>query len=417
MDYSLSIIWQSIVLIILIFLSAYFSAFEAAISSLNKFQLESYYKKKKNEKGYKSILYLLDNFQMTISTILAGNNLVAVATATVSTLFFTNICLNYGVSNAESMAVGLSTGIVTVLLLIFGEFLPKSFARKHNILFLIKTYYIGLFFYFLFWPISWCLNLVIRKNKDNSITEDDLHSLVNVINKEGVLGSREANLVKNAIRFDDTKVMQIMKKENLIEVIHLGMKKNVIAKKFINKQYSRLPVVKNNKYIGLLTSKSFFYNLYLHGNKFDIESLIQPIISVSQYTTLDLLLQKMQVNQCHMAIIKKTNDSSKIVGFVTLENVLEYLVGDIFDEHDGKRHVAKINDFTYRVDESTKASVFFDEYFSISIDFSGTMGEWIKHEFNIKKIKKNTKRENSLWKISTEYNRKQNNYLIIIEKK
>ena len=416
-SYSIEIIWQAIILSLLIMLSAYFSGFEAAVTSVNKFQLKTYYKNKKEASiPYKISLFFIDHFQMTMSALLTGNNLVAVASSVVSTLLFTNICLKSGVGNVESVATGLSTGITTLLLLAFGEFIPKSFARKYNIQYLRYTYYIGLFFYFLFWPISWLLNLLVYKKMQNQITEADLHSLVSVINQEGELGAREASLIKNAISFDDTKITSIMTNKKYIQSIDASLKTTTIAKKFIDNKYSRFPVIKNNKYIGMVTAKSFFCKYYETNGKFELDEIIQPIIEVSQYTSLDELLQIMQVNQCHMAIVKKNNHSSTIVGLATLENIIEYLVGKIYDEDDSQLQVAKINNFTYRVLSNYDAKVFFDKYFNTKINFEGTIADWFREEFKVN-LKNNLKKSNQEWKISINKTTNKGLFFVVIEKR
>ncbi len=414
-----SIIWQSILLFILIVFSSYFSAYEAAISSVTKFKLETFFNNNKKSFTYKKINFLIEHFQMSICSTIIGNNLVAVAASTLSTLLFTNICLRFSVPNAESLAAGLATGIVTFLLLFFGEFLPKTLARQYDILFLRKTILFALFLYFLFWPISWILTLLTPKKHKKNITEQDLHSFVKIVKQEGEIGSREATLVRNAIKFDDTRIINVMKPIKDIKAIDIKLSIQKISNVFIETKFSRLPVIKNNKFIGMITYKNFFEQWMINKNNFDLASIIRPIIKISQYQNLDDLLQEMQVNQCHMALIKKNNNSKEIIGFIALENILEYLVGKIYDEDDKKLKVAQINAFTYRVNEDVISKDFFNKYFHMyDFDNKSSMKTWFKEEFKIKRLSSNNyKKENDLFIISAIKDKKSKKYYFIIEKK
>lgn len=417
---TVSIIWQSILLFILIIFSSYFSAYEAAISSITKFKLETFYcSHKKKSFTYDKIIFLIEHFQMSICSTIIGNNLIAVAASTLSTLLFTNICKKAGLPAPESLAAGLSTGIVTFLLLFFGEFLPKTIARQHNILFLRKTIILNLFMYFLFLPISWFLNLLTPKKRSKNITEEDLHSFVKIVKQEGEIGSREAMLVRNAIKFDDTRISNVMKPIKNIKAIDIKFKPQKISSIFIETKFSRLPVIKNKKFVGLITYKNFFEQWMINKDHSDLKSIVRPIIRISQYQNLDDLLQEMQVNQCHMALIKKNNKSNEIIGFITLENILEYLVGKIYDEDDKKLKVAKINEFTYRVNDDVVAKDFFEKYLHIHSFYDEfDMKSWFKKEFKIKRmISNNYKKENKLFIISATKDKKSKNYYFIIEKK
>lgn len=186
---------------------------------------------------------------------------------------------------------------------------------------------------------------MFKQKKVNTATESELNTLVELIEREGVLESKEASLVRNAIKFDETRITQIMTKyENTIS-INYSFSKEIIAKTLINNNHSRLPIIRENKIIGFVTFRDFFIK-YTNAKEFNIDEIIRPVIFVSQYHTLDDVLQEMQVQQCHLGVVTKNTDSQKIMGIITMEDLMEELVGEIYDETDKTKAVFEINDFT-----------------------------------------------------------------------
>ncbi|MGL4948650.1 MAG: hemolysin family protein [Mycoplasma sp.] len=390
-----------ILLLLLIVSSAFFSGFESAINSINKFQFQNYYKKKKKGYAHKIVEKFLNNIQMTLSTVLIGNTLVNVLATTLSTIFFTNLVLHFGGNDTEAIATGLTTGVMTFLTLIFGEFIPKIIARRNNVAYARFSSYVMYFFYYLFWPLSWCLNKLFKVKKSKSATESELHTLVEIIEREGVLETEEASLVRNAIKFDEIRINRIMTKLNKVISIESNSTKEIISDIFINNPHSRLPITNSNgKYMGFITFKDFF-SKYTKDPEFKLEEIIKPTIYVSQYTTLDDILYEMKVHQCHLAFVKKNNDSTKIMGIITLEDLMESLVGEIYDESDGTNSVIEINESTWRVDGDVNAHRFFERYFDIEhIDKKLTIKEYLKEEFKIKRLFQNDKYENDLMTVT-----------------
>ncbi|MGL4951797.1 MAG: CNNM domain-containing protein, partial [Mycoplasma sp.] len=278
-----------IALLFLIIASAFFSGFESAINSINHFKFETYYKKKNKNLAYKIVKMFIDNIQMTLSGILIGNTIVNILATTLSTLLFTDLVTHFGGTPTEALITGLTTGVMTFITLIFGEFIPKIVARRNNILYARYGSYVMYAFYFLCWPLSWCLNKIFKEKKTKSVTENELHTLVELIEREGVLEIEEANLVKNAIKFDEIRITRIMTKIENVVSIKSNLSKKKIADTFINNPHSRLPVMKNNKYIGFITFKDFF-SRYSKETPFKLSDIMKPLLYVSQYTTLNNIL-------------------------------------------------------------------------------------------------------------------------------
>ncbi|MGL4950672.1 MAG: hemolysin family protein [Mycoplasma sp.] len=406
-----------IFLIILIIASAFFSGFESSINSINQFKFETYYKKKNKNAAYKIVKMFLKNIQMTLSSILIGNTIVNILATTLSTIFFTDVVIAAGGTPTEAMVTGLTTGVMTGLTLIFGEFIPKIIARRNNVAYARYGSFVMYFFYLLFWPLSWCLNKIFRDKKEKSVTENELHTLVEIIEREGVLEIEEASLVRNAIKFDEVRITRIMTKiENVVSIKNTWSKKK-IASIFINNPHSRLPVKSDDRYIGFITFKDFF-SRYANETQFKISDIIKPIIYVSQYTTLNNILHEMKVQQCHMAFVKKNNDSNLVLGIITLEDLLESLVGEIYDESDSINSITEINESTWRIDGDVNANKFLMKNFNI-IDLHDelTIKEYIKSEFKIKRIIQNSKFENDHMIVNIKKDNNKKELVFVIQKK
>ena len=237
-------------------------------------------------------------------------------------------------------------------------------------------------------PISWLLNKIVKPTDAKSATEQEIDTLIDIVSNEGVLEGSEASLVSKSLQFDDKKINTVMtKKENLIWVDYNVTKKKLI-KVFNDSALSRLPVKKNNNFIGFIDLKSVVKFLDNDNKKIDIDSILKPLLKVSQYQSLDYVFREMQINQTHMALVKKNLNSNAILGIATMEDILEFLVGNIQDEHDQKLPVNSINDFTWRVFGDYNANKFIRENMKLAFDVNDdfTVADWIKEEFDVEKF-------------------------------
>ncbi len=414
MDNYLSITLLGIALLVLIIFSGIFSSSETAFTTVTKFKFDTHYKKRRKGLIYKINLKLINHYQMTLSTILVSNTLVNVAASTISTVFFEQILTMCNVSDAVSIATGLATGVITFLLLMFGEFLPKSVARKHSIKLMTIFGPFIYCFYILFWPLSWCLCKMVKDDFAASATEQELDTLIDIVTKEGVIESHEASLVSNALKFDETQVRSVMTKYEYLVSLDVKMRTKTISDIIKNSKYTRFPVKKKGKYIGILNLKTFF-NHYEPGKKINIESILDPLIYVSQYDNLEKVFKEMQLCQSHMAFVKKNMDSPRIVGIVTMENLIEELVGKIYDENDDTNKVTIINNFTWRVNNDTDARTFIDNYLKLKYDAKEqeTVADWLKRQFNIKKFTDGKEYKDEQIKIVIRKIRGKNTYFIV----
>lgn len=420
MTSELWLVVYAIFLVLLLVLSAFFSGYESAINSINKYQFETYFKKHKKNWTYRIVAKFLDDIQMTLSAILIGNTVVNIGATTLSTVMFTEVALLLGASDAEALGAGIATGVMTFLTLIFGEFIPKVIARRNNLFFTIKGAIPLYIFYLITWPISWVLTRMFKAKNNSTATEKELDTLVEMIEKEGVLESKEASLVKNALRFDETRITSVMTNIKKLVSVEAGAAPESIIRKFSEHRFSRLLVTQDHKYIGFITVKDFFLNYYKHqkNQQFDLAKIIKPLIYVSQYHTLDDVLQEMQIQQCHLAVVKKNENSSQVLGIITMENLMEELVGEIYDESDSTNAVTIINDFTWRVNETTNAAKFLHKHFNYhSINRKLSIKDWLKITFKIKKFTEKQKFENNDMVVTLKKNKNKNCLVFVIQKK
>ena len=315
-----------ILIIVAMIFSALFSSCETAFSSVNKIRLKNY--AAQGDKRAEKALKIANSFEDALTTVLVGNNIVNITMASVSTVLFTTL---FG-----SGAVGISTAVTTVLVLIFGEILPKSYAKENAER--LSLFFAGplSFLIILFKPIIFIFNKlasILKNGKvEPSVTEDELKYIIEEIEEQGVLEEQEGDLVRSALDFDEITVNEIL----IPRVKVIGVEKNAsideIKSLFIDEMYSRLPVYDKSldNIIGMITNKRFFKMLAQGGN--DITEIIQDVAHFSDLKLISEALRDMQRSKTHLAVVLDQYGGTK--GIVTLEDIIEELVGEIYDEND-----------------------------------------------------------------------------------
>ena len=323
-----------ICLFILLFLSAFFSASETAFTSMSVIRMKNL---AKNKRSARIALKLRDNYDRLITTILIGNNIVNIVGTTIATIVFVNYYTNIGAT--------LGTVIVTLAVLIFGEIFPKSISKSlaENMA-LIFAYPLLICYYILF-PFAWLFDLLskgIRKlfgiKSQPTMTEEEFEILVDEIHDEGILNGIEKNLILNTIEYGDLLVGDIMTKGRDIVFVKNSDSLETIQEVFETYNYSRIPIAKNNKYssiYGIIYQKEF-YEMLLNNEK-DLNSIIVNPLSTKNSIKISRQLKTFQKEKQHMAFVK--SKTGKIVGLITMEDILEELVGEIDDEYDEERDI------------------------------------------------------------------------------
>lgn len=368
-----------IVLIILVLFSAFFSSAETAFSSLNKVRLKAS-NDEENSKRIQNTLKLADNYDIVLSTILIGNNIVNVASATIATLFFTGV-----LGDNSDLGATVSTIVMTVVVLFFGEVTPKTIAKEKAEKLAVLITPIVRFFIIIFYPLNlvfrgWklLLNKMFGLGKADTITEEELKTYVDEAHTGGEIDENESELIRSSIEFDDVFVSEVLTPRIDVEAIDKREKISEIEKIFKACNYSRLPVFEDDidNIIGVIHHRDF-EEIRSRGLK-SIRTIIKPIPTVSPFIKISKLLRIFQENKTHIAVV--IDEFGGTEGIVTLEDILEELVGEIWDEHDEvELDVERVEDNVYIVDGLASVDVL-EEYFDLQMDEDSditTVNGWV----------------------------------------
>ncbi len=336
-----SLIVQIIIIIILIVFSAFFSGCETAFTSSNKIRLKTL--ADEGNKRAEKVLVMLEKYDRFISTDLIGNNLVNIMSTSIATVLFIRIALDNHWD--ENVGTTLSTVVMTILVLTFGEVLPKGIAKAMPEKMAMFCYPLIKFLTYVFLPISiifekmqkLALSLFKGKN-ENSITEDELLTIIDEIEEEGRIKPYEKELISSAIKFDDIEVKEIVTPRKEIVAISDDSTIEEIHDVFKESKFTRLPIYNGtiDNIIGILNEKDFYQEIMDredHPNKkFNVKEIMQPIHFFYDEAKISIVFRQFKENKFHMAVVLDQYDGT--LGLITLEDVLEELVGEIFDESD-----------------------------------------------------------------------------------
>ena len=385
------ILIYGITLFVLVCLSACFSSTETAYSSNNSIRLKQM--AKNGNKKAKVAYNITKKFTSAIATILIGNNIVNILSTSLATSLFTAL---YG-----DMGVAIATVVMTVLILIFGEILPKVIAKaKPESVSLMMAKPLSILMT-IFKPITLLVVWIEEKWEEKAgltetvtATEDELLEIVSTIEQEGVLEQEERELIESVIEFDDTTVKDVMVPRE--QVIFLYDNATFDQLKMILQTYklSRFPIVsyESLEVIGILNIRDVF-DCFLNGKEVNIKKLMRKPICVSQRRKLPQVLETIQKSREHMAVVVENTNSKNFVGILTLEDVLEEIVGEIYDEYDVlPNHILEIGHHTFIVDGNVPLYEFFDNYVEdqeLPNTKARTISAWISELNGGRKLRKN----------------------------
>ncbi len=317
-----------VVLILLLILSAFFSASEVAFISLTDSKVETMVRKRL--KRAKLVKKLKSRPRKLLITILIGNNIVNIAAASLATIVTADFF--------QSAVLGITTGIMTILVLIFGEIIPKSYAAGYAKKFATFSapflWFIGL----LGWPVilmfEWLTNTLTGKPKPDRISEEELKIMAETGEQQGTIESNEVFILSRLFKMNDVTARMIMTSKNEINFIKDDISIDEAADIILQNPHTRFPVIhqKIDNVIGLVHSRDVLAAFNDDHEDRSIKKIIRPIIKIKSVMKVDDLLKKFQKRKIHMAIVQDVNKKTK--GLVTLEDVLEELVGEIWDEYD-----------------------------------------------------------------------------------
>ena len=373
---------QLIIMAICLLMSAYFSATETAFSTLSKTKLKTYVEK--GNKRASLALKLSENYDRLISTILIGNNLVNILLSAIATVFVISLCLEArDESFANTYGTLISTAVVTVVVLIFGEITPKSIAKNRPEGFALFSAPLMQFFIWILFPVSLIFSLwtklvakIFRVKADNKMSQEELLMLVEEVQEEGSIDNEEGDLLRNAINFTELKAEDILTHRVDLEGFDLETPMEEIGQLFEESRFSRLLVYEESmdKIVGVVHSKDIFTAKGLTDKP--LEELITPPLFIHKGERIDDLLRDLQTNKSHLAVV--LDEYGGTLGIVTMEDILEELVGDIWDEHDEVvEDYKEIAENTFRIDCGGSLTDF-SEFFDLDIESDNiTINGWI----------------------------------------
>ena len=319
-----------VALVILVGFSAFFSASETAFSSLNQIRLKS--RAEDGDSSAARVLAMAEQYDKLLSTILIGNNIVNIAAASIGTILFTQML------GAERGAT-VSTIVLTIIVLIFGEVTPKSLAKEmpEKVATAVSPFLVLLMA--LMTPLTWLftqwkklLGHFVHSGEADTITEGELMTMVSEAENDGELTDRESELIRSAIEFDDVEVEEILTPRVDVVAVEDDIPLEELAQTFAESGYSRLPVYHGtiDNIIGVVHEKDFYIARLKKATK--IDDLVVPTLYTTGSTQISQLLRTLREQHHHLAVVVDAYGGTE--GIITLEDILEELVGEIWDEHD-----------------------------------------------------------------------------------
>ena len=315
-------------------MSAYFSATETAFSTFNKIRVKNL--AEKGNKRAARALELAENYDTLISTILIGNNIVNILAASLATIYFTNLLAG---GSAAQFATTISTAVMTLIVLTFGEISPKTLAKQSPEKFVLFATPLISALVVIFKPLSFIfkqlqnlLAKIFKTDEDQGMTEEELISIIEEAAEDGDLDEEESTLIKSAIEFNELEVGDIFTPRIDITAVRSDISKDDLEKVFTESGYSRIPVYDDDldNIHGIVYYKDFFSDA--QDTDIPISEIIKPVMYVTKTQKINDVLKDLQEKQMHMAIV--TDEYGSTAGIVTLEDILEEIVGEIWDEHD-----------------------------------------------------------------------------------
>lgn len=354
-------------MILLVLASSFFSGAETCFSSLNRVKLKTMISEGKSNKRIERTLALAEDYDVVLSTVLIGNNIVNIACTSLATLFFTGL-----LGDNSDLGATVSTVVMTIVVLVFGEVTPKTFAKEKAEQVAIAITPIIRFFIIIFTPLNFffrgwkkLMNKVFKTGKADTITEEELKTYVDEAHTGGEIDANESELIRSSIEFDDIDVGDILVPRVDVEAVDKYAPLNEIEQVFNSTNFSRLPVYIDDidNIVGVIHHRDFE-----NARKRNLKSLrtvLKPVPAVSPDTKISKLLRIFQKNKTHLAVV--IDEFGGTEGIVTLEDILEELVGEIWDEHDEVLNdIEQISDNEYIVQGSMSIDDFY-EFFKINL--------------------------------------------------
>ena len=377
--------WLLIVLVILLFCTAFFALAETALSSVSKMRIKA--RMDKGDKSAKRVMYILDNFDKAITTILIGTNITQIVVASLATIVATK---KWGMS-----AIAVSTVITTIMVFFVGDMLPKSIGKKYCERFSLAVAPFLCLLMSIFSPLSRGLTFIgewvskmTKGDPEVTVTEDELYDIIETMKDEGEIDAERGELVHSALMFADVTVESVLTSRVDVKAVDIEDSSDEVLAFIKEQKHSRLPVYRENidNVIGILQIRKYIKAWLRQGGKVDLEEILDEAYFIHQSTNIDELLHEMSRKKLNMAIV--ADNYGGTLGIVTVEDILEELVGEIWDEDDEiVENVRALEDGSFELD----ASLSIEEAFELigyedpdDFDFEHKLlGEWAYEQFDL----------------------------------
>ncbi len=367
-----------IIMVICLIFSAYFSATETAFSCANKTRLRAL--AEKGNKKAEIAVNLAEKYDRLISTILIGNNIVNILLASLGTIVFTHHLRD------DELGATVSTVVITVIVLIFGEITPKSIANDFPEKFAMFSAPLIRTFIWILMPLNFifsCWKKLVGKlfkvEEEDNLAQEELLMMVDEAEQEGDIDTDEGDLLRNAIEFSELKAEDILTHRVDLEALSVDSAKKEIAQKFTETRFSRIPIYEDNidNIIGVIHQKDFYVGSGV--TTANIKDIISPVLFIHQSEKVDDLLKKLQKEKTHIAVV--VDEYGGTLGIVTMEDILEELVGEIWDEHDEVvEEFTEVDENTYIIDCGMNLDDFCEEFDIEAESDSVSVGGWVAEQ-------------------------------------
>lgn len=361
-------------ILILLCCSAFFSATETAFTSVNRIRIKNM--ANDGDAKAKKVMEISERFDTLLSTILVGNNLVNIAMTAMATVLFLELYPTHGAT--------IATVVTTLTVLVFGEISPKSLAKENSEKLAMTVVPLLRILMWVLTPVNWIFAMwkkllakIFHIDVNSPITEDELITLVEEAETEGGINGEQSELIQNAIEFNDLEAWDVLTPRVDAVAIEIDEDQEEIRELFRSTGFSRLPVYDGDldNIMGVLNQKDF--HNYIKGTDTPISEYVKPVIFVAGSMKISLLLKKLQLAKTQMAIV--VDEYGGTSGLVTMEDIIEELVGEIYDEHDQEKtqDIIQMQDGTYRVLSNTNLDKMF-EYFDVEDELDvTTVNGWV----------------------------------------
>ncbi len=352
---------MSVLVVVLLGCSSFFSASETAFSTVNNLRMRNYADEK--VRGARKAVYICENYSKTLATILVGNNLVNIACTTICAYLFSELIANPTLANI------LNTVVMTIIVLIFGEIMPKAIAKQNSEKVALR--FAGVLYVIIkvLTPITFVFiklqNALVKGKKElePTVTEDELESIIDTMEDEGVIDSDDAELIQGVLDLNEKCAYDVMTPRVNVTGVSIDAGVDEVKNIFLETQYSRLPVYNKtiDEVVGVLSQKDFFAAL-INGKKIDIKKMMQQPLFISEIVKVNDIIREMQQTKNHIAIV--LDEYGGTSGIVTMEDAIEEIVGEIYDEHDDEEvqeNIKQLEPNKYLVDGEVEIEDLFEK--------------------------------------------------------